>query len=295
MRDKLLALVKGEKPKEKPIEVKDLKHINWNNEAVITTKLLAQVYECKELQIQQNFNNNQDRFIEGKHYYKLEGEELKEFKNCIENIESVGISKNTRNLILWTKKGASRHCKMLGTDKAWDVFDLLEDNYFNTKVQLSKLDQAWLDVKYNNVEKQVDYLILESNKALAQKYQRVLADALNGEGRQINLSELADQLNKELNINCNSTNITDYLTKKGYFEKVKFIKEIPKGRYKGTLYLEEKSIHKQPTELFMNEFVRKGLAITQEPKDNGKIIWKFTDRFINYFIDIFKDDFIANI
>lgn len=54
--------------------------VNFNNEIVITTKTLAQVYECKEQQITQNFNYNQDKFEEKKHYYKLQGEELKEFK-----------------------------------------------------------------------------------------------------------------------------------------------------------------------------------------------------------------------
>ena len=109
--------------------------VKFNDEVVITTKTLAQVYECKELQIQQNFKNNQDRFKEGKHYYKLEGEKLKEFKNILDNFEDVtGCKKNTARLILWTKRGASRHCKMLGTDKAWDMFDTLEENYFNPKV-----------------------------------------------------------------------------------------------------------------------------------------------------------------
>ncbi len=35
-----------------------------------------------------------------------------------------------RSLHLWTELGAARHAKMLETDKAWDVFEQLEDNYF---------------------------------------------------------------------------------------------------------------------------------------------------------------------
>lgn len=113
----------------------ELTPIKFNEEIVITTKTLAQVYECKEQQIQQNFNNNLDKFIEGKHYYKLEGADLKEFKNILDNFEDVtGYKKNTARLILWTKRGASRHCKMLGTDKSWDMFDSLEENYFNPKL-----------------------------------------------------------------------------------------------------------------------------------------------------------------
>lgn len=127
--------------------MKDLIPVKFNEEVVITTKMLAEVYECKEQQIQQNFNNNPNRFIEGKHYYKLEGQELKEFKNIIDNFEDVtGYKKNTARLILWTKQGASRHCKMLGTDKAWEMFDTLEENYFNPKPQLTKHDQAILNI-----------------------------------------------------------------------------------------------------------------------------------------------------
>lgn len=41
------------------------------------------------------------------------------------------ISPMTRTLYLWTKRGAARHAKMLSTDRARDVFELLEDTYFN--------------------------------------------------------------------------------------------------------------------------------------------------------------------
>ena len=33
--------------------------------------------------------------------------------------------------MLWTERGAARHAKMLETDKAWDVFEQLEDSYFS--------------------------------------------------------------------------------------------------------------------------------------------------------------------
>ncbi|HIB5071822.1 TPA: P22AR C-terminal domain-containing protein, partial [Escherichia coli] len=34
-------------------------------------------------------------------------------------------------LILWTERGAARHAKMLETDRAWEVFEKLEDCYFS--------------------------------------------------------------------------------------------------------------------------------------------------------------------
>lgn len=144
----------------------DLIPLNYNKDIVITTKTLAEVYECKELQIQQNYNNNKDKFEEGKHYFKVEGKELKELKNRLDDFEVVtGYGKRTSSIYLWTKRGAARHCKMLGTEKAWDVFELLEDNYFDTpKVQepedeLMILSKAILiaDKKIKQQEKIIEY------------------------------------------------------------------------------------------------------------------------------------------
>lgn len=113
----------------------DLKVIEHKNERVLTTEQLAEAYGCNKMQIMQNFNNNQAHFAEGKHYFKLSGDKLKEFK---ESIGSSIISNNLKYapfIYLWTKRGAARHCKMLGTDRAWDMFDELEESYFNRSMQ----------------------------------------------------------------------------------------------------------------------------------------------------------------
>ena len=105
--------------------------LEYNNKRILTTKQLAEVYETTEDNIRINFNNNKDRFIEGKHYYRLTGEELKQFKNHVKSIYMV--DKRTSSLTLWTDRGASRHCKILDTDKAWEQFDNLEETYFKAK------------------------------------------------------------------------------------------------------------------------------------------------------------------
>ena len=106
--------------------------IENNNERVLTTKQLAECYETETNNIKNNFNNNKERFIEGKHYYRLTGEELTQFILQVNDID-LQISNMTRCLYLWTEKGASRMCKILDTDKAWEQFDILEDTYFNVK------------------------------------------------------------------------------------------------------------------------------------------------------------------
>lgn len=102
---------------------------------VITTALLAKLYGTDEHNIIKNYRSNNDRFENGKHLYKLEGPELKEFKNYVTKSDVVKIPRNTRHFILWTERGAARHAKMLDTDQAWEVFEKLEDCYFNTNAE----------------------------------------------------------------------------------------------------------------------------------------------------------------
>ena len=49
----------------------------------MTTKVLSEQYGTNEQNISKNFTRNIERFIEGKHFFKLEGEELKEFKGYV--------------------------------------------------------------------------------------------------------------------------------------------------------------------------------------------------------------------
>lgn len=115
------------------ISVETLSPITHNQIPVITTELLAQLYGTEAIRIQQNHARNAERFIEGKHFYKLVGDELRGMKHRLSLSESVKIARNVRSLILWTERGAARHAKMLETDQAWEVFEKLEDCYFSQK------------------------------------------------------------------------------------------------------------------------------------------------------------------
>lgn len=108
----------------------NLQVIERNNERVLTTQQLADVYETEIRNISNNFNNNKERFIEGKHYFCLQGDDLRAFKR---DSYDIGIAPNVNKLYLWTERGANRHCKILDTDKAWEQFDNLEESYFNKK------------------------------------------------------------------------------------------------------------------------------------------------------------------
>lgn len=108
----------------------NLKVIEQNNQRILLTVQLAEGYEATARNIHDNFNNHKTRFEEGKHYHLLQGQELKDFKS---NNDSIGIAPNVNKLYLWTEKGALRHAKILDTDKAWEVYEELEETYFNVR------------------------------------------------------------------------------------------------------------------------------------------------------------------
>ncbi|EBY1954720.1 ORF6N domain-containing protein [Salmonella enterica subsp. enterica serovar Sandiego] len=115
------------------ISAETITPITHNQIPVIPTELLAQLYDTDPVRIRQNHSRNNDRFVVGKHYFLLEGDELRELKHRVSQSYSVKIARNVRSLILWTERGAARHAKMLETDQAWEVFEKLEDCYFSQK------------------------------------------------------------------------------------------------------------------------------------------------------------------
>lgn len=106
----------------KTVEVKGMK--------VLTTRQIAEAYGVSKDKIIYNFNYNKDRYVLGKHYIEVFGEELRRLKRTCEIQSSF---KYAKTLYLWTEKGALLHAKSLNTDKAWEVYDYLVDFYFRAK------------------------------------------------------------------------------------------------------------------------------------------------------------------
>lgn len=79
------------------VEIKGIK--------VLTTKQIAECYEVTADLIKKNFSNNRVRFIDGKHYISLTGDDLKQFKNQVKNVHLV--DGRASHLYLWTEKEPS--------------------------------------------------------------------------------------------------------------------------------------------------------------------------------------------
>lgn len=130
----------------------ELQITEFKNIRVLTTQQIAEAYGTDGKVISYNFNNNKDRYKEGKHFILLAGDELRTFREIHENIPS-----KTPKLYLWTEKGAFLHAKSLNTDEAWAVYENLVDTYFNKKKPLTALEQLQLTQQaVLEVKEQVD-------------------------------------------------------------------------------------------------------------------------------------------
>ena len=165
----------------------ELQITEYKNIRVLTTQQIAEAYGSDTRVISNNFNRNKDRYVEGKHYICLEGDELKDFKTNHQFDESSRINK----LYLWTEKGAFLHAKSLNTDTAWEVYDRLVDNYFekpkavpmttDQKIQLLAQGNVELTERIDKVDKDLQefkadmpLLALECQRITRAKNQKVV-------------------------------------------------------------------------------------------------------------------------
>ncbi|WP_369064239.1 ORF6N domain-containing protein [Enterobacter sp. MALB-1] len=151
-----------------PVAARDLQIIEYRAQRVVTTEQLAAGYGATEQMITNNFNRNKSRFVEGKHYFKLSGEEVEILRNSFRGVQ---ISNKARSLTLWTERGAANHAKMLETDQAWGYHEDLVEFYFtqrdaiavpSTQVALSRKQLAMMVIE---AEERAEAVALE-NKTL---------------------------------------------------------------------------------------------------------------------------------
>lgn len=140
-----------------------LQNIELNGQKVLTTAQLAEAYGTIGKTVKQNFNNNKSHYIEGKHFYCLIGDELKQFKSLVENFDLA--DKYAPKLYLWTKRGALLHAKSLNTDEAWDVYDKLVEFYFSYKE--TQLTDSMPSFMIEDPVKRIDRWMEEAQKTKA--------------------------------------------------------------------------------------------------------------------------------
>ncbi len=132
------------------VEAKDLRIIEYRGQRVVTTEQMAAGYGTDVANIKVNYSRNANRFVEGKHFFKVVGKELADLRVSFSYLQ---ISSKTRSLMLWTERGAANHAKMLETDQAWSYYDEMVEFYFTrcealpAPADLSKLEILQLAIE----------------------------------------------------------------------------------------------------------------------------------------------------
>ena len=152
--------------------------IEHEGQRVLTTKQLAEKYETEPRRISENHNRNLSRYIEGTHFFTIRYGDPAYTQFADSPFQN-------QTIYLWTEKGCFLHAKSLGTDKAWEVYEMLVNTYFQVKELVQTKPLSELEI----LKKSVDMLI-EQKQKLAQVEDRLETvnhrinslDAVNVEG-----------------------------------------------------------------------------------------------------------------
>jgi hypothetical protein len=107
------------------VNSKQLPIIRYQGNLVLTDEQLAAAFGAETNALRAKYTRNKHRFEEGKHFFTLKGEALREFKK-----QHPCVSPNVTTLTLWTHESFGAFAKMLDTPVAWAIFDKMEDAYF---------------------------------------------------------------------------------------------------------------------------------------------------------------------
>ncbi|MBB6690783.1 ORF6N domain-containing protein, partial [Cohnella xylanilytica] len=160
--------------------------IEYKGHRVLMTTQLAVNFGTDSDRLNNNFARNRSRYIEGKHYFALQGDELKEFKGSIQIDDTL---KFASILYLWTKKGAWMHAKSLNTDEAWEAYEALVDDYYeklernNNLIDITQLTpelqmfkQLWDGLARSQIEQAETKRIAEAANEKAEKIEGTISE-----------------------------------------------------------------------------------------------------------------------
>lgn len=133
---------------------------------VLTTQQVAEAYGVESKSLMRNFQRNVEHFQEGTHYISLTGEELKVFKGERQNDVSL---KFVSSLYLWLEQGAFMLAKSLNSEKAWQAYRMLTEQYYKI-TQQAMLPEATeqrilqLEEQVQSIQKQLALVTLHSGE-----------------------------------------------------------------------------------------------------------------------------------
>jgi len=175
--------------------MKQLEVIEKNGERYLTTSQIAESYGTDYKVISKNFTRNKVRYQANKHFITLMGAERQEFVNSRQIDDSL---KHSHTIYLWTAKGALLHAKSLGTDEAWEKYEMLVDDYFK-KVEEAKQPQT---PDLSGLSPQLQFMI-----SMEQKHNALEAKFNMYETKQTSVEEAVESLTDNMLATPDSTKV----------------------------------------------------------------------------------------
>lgn len=243
--------------------------IEQAGQRVLTTAQLAESYGATSKRITNNFSENKSRYVEGKHFFSLEGEQLKVFKSTTPEFRA---SSRINKLYLWTEKGAWLHAKSLNTDAAWDAYELLVDEYYRLAEEIKQADVSNLSPElqmFNGLFKAV------ANQEQATKQLETKVD---------NISDIIATNNTNWKKDCNNL-INKVVHARGGFEEHKAVRnEI----YKEVDTRAGSSLHTRLTNMKRRK-AENGVSLSQRNKLSKVDVIAEDKKLIEIYIAVVKD------
>lgn len=248
---------------------------------VMLASTVAEIHGMKVGNINQRINDNRKRF--------KDGIDVIDIKNCdtANVLQEIGFTKmqisKANNIYLLSERGYAKLIKIMDSDLAWDIHDKLIDEYFQLREEKRQQKQQYSPVQLYALT------ILDDNSTPLEKVEAIsgLKEECIRIGAMQGMERLCDngtitidnimRYIKELysdkfeyNSDIISSEWTRYLLHMGYLEPKRF-------RTKDGLGM-EKRVHRQPTDLFYDVFVKQGMAIARVIDDHGKIEIVYTSQ-----------------
>ena len=262
---------------------------------VMLASTVAEIHGMKVGNINQRINDNRKRF--------KDGIDVIDIKNCdtANVLHEIGFTKmqvsKANNIYLLSERGYAKLIKIMDSDLAWDIHDKLIDEYFQLREEKRQQKQQYSPVQLYALT------ILDDNSTPLQKVEAISSlkeeciriGAMQGMERlcdngTITIDNIMRYVKEiysdkfEYNSDIISTEWTRYLLHMGYLEPKRF-------RTKDGLGM-EKRVHRQPTELFYEVFVKQGMAIVRVIDERGKIEIVYTSQLEKFLhTDKFKSSF----
>jgi len=121
------------------MEIKDMVKVDRSNQRVLLYVQVAAGLKCSVDRLRSLYKDHKNEFVEGVHFFNVEGEALRTLKWEMRNrhVDSAcpSFGKGARCLKLWTCQGVARLSKLIDTPQAWELFTELEQSYFESKVE----------------------------------------------------------------------------------------------------------------------------------------------------------------